>query len=139
MVYNDPKMGDTDILILGQSIYLCDKMQSSLLCLNQLRSNGLIADDVPQHQAPHNQPSSNSIQSLDDEFTLPLSLKGVKSYLNNRIPTQEELDTCKWINLTNERDWDPHLDTFQEPENFTSLQITLTQDRSLFFPKLSNK
>jgi hypothetical protein len=112
---------------------MCDKMSSSLLCPNQLRLNGLIVDDVPQHLAPQNRPSSHSIQSLDDEFTLPLSLKGVISYFNTRTPTQEELDTCRWINLTNEHDWDPHSDTFQEQEeNFTSLQHTPTQERRLF-------
>jgi hypothetical protein len=54
---------------------------------------------------------------------LPLSLKGVISYIDTRTPSQEELDTCKWITLTNEHDWDPHSEFFQEQENnFDALQ-----------------
>jgi hypothetical protein len=111
-------------------------MKSSLLCPNQLRSNGLIVDDVPQHLAPINHPSTHSVQSIDDDFILPLSLKGVISYFTTRTPTQEELNTCKWIHLTNEYNWDPHSESFNEQEaNYTSLQTTTAQNRYIFSTK----
>jgi hypothetical protein len=59
----------------------------------------------------------------EEDLTLPLSLKGVISYIDTRTPNQEELDTCKWIVLTNKHDWDPHSEFFQEQEdNFNALQ-----------------
>jgi hypothetical protein len=114
--YDDPTNGDTYILILGQAIYMGDKVDATLLCPNQLRYNGIIVDDVPVHLAPPNHPSTHSINCTDDDIILPLSLHGVISYFHMRIPTQEELDTCQWITLTNESQWDPHSSSFQEQE-----------------------
>jgi hypothetical protein len=39
----------------------------------------------------------------EEDLTLPLLLKGVISYIDTRTPNQEELDTCKWIILTNKQ------------------------------------
>jgi hypothetical protein len=121
--YDDPKTGITYILILGQSIYMGDRMNTSLLCPNQLRMNNIMVDDIPKHLAPQSKPSTHSIICSDEDMILPLSLKGVISYIDTRTPSQEELDTCKWITLTNEHDWDPHSEFFQEQENnFDALQ-----------------
>jgi hypothetical protein len=121
--YDDPKTGITYILILGQSIYMGDRMNTSLLCPNQLRTNNIMVDDIPKHLAPQSKPSTHSIICSNEDMILPLSLKGVISYIDTRTPSQEELDTCKWITLTNEHDWDPHSEFFQEQENnFDALQ-----------------
>ena len=50
--YDCPTTGATYILVLGQSLYLGDSVDCTLLCPNQLRSNGVIVDDVPMHLAP---------------------------------------------------------------------------------------
>jgi hypothetical protein len=101
--YDDNKTGVTYIIILGQAIYMGDRMQTSLLCPNQLRANNIRVDDIPKHLAPHDQPSTHSIMCHDEDLTLPLSLKGIISYIDTRTPTQEELDTCKWIYLGTRR------------------------------------
>ncbi len=75
--YDDPDTGTTYILILGQSIYMGDRMQTSLLCPKQLRANNIIVDDIPKHLAPPGRPSTHSIYCNDEDLTLPLSLKGV--------------------------------------------------------------
>jgi hypothetical protein len=81
-----------------------DHMNNSLLCPNQLRAHGMIVDDCPRHLAPADRPSTHSISSPEEEFTIPLLLKGVTSYFTSRTPTIQELETCRWIILTNEHD-----------------------------------
>jgi hypothetical protein len=116
--YDDPHSGITTILILGQALWMPDKVTHTLICPNQLRQNGITVDDVPVHLAPWNRPSTHSIICPDDDnFTIPLSLQGPISYFPTRAPTQEELDTCLRINLTDESLWDPHSDTFQHNES----------------------
>jgi hypothetical protein len=43
----DQETGKTYILIFNQSLYMGDALTSSLLNLNQARSNGVVVDDVP--------------------------------------------------------------------------------------------
>jgi len=74
-----------------------DHMNNSLLCPNQLRAHGMIVDDCPRHLAPADRPSTHSIYSPEEEFTIPLLLKGVTSFFTSRTPTIQELKTCRWI------------------------------------------
>jgi hypothetical protein len=103
--FDDPKNGFTTILILGQAIYLGDRMGNTLLCPNQLRSNGLIVDECPKHLAPRDNPSTHSIFSPQDDFRIPLMLQGVTSSFPTRTPTKHEIETCQWVYLSNEYDW----------------------------------
>ncbi len=125
--YDDPITGITYILILGQSIYMGDRMQTSLLCPNQLRANNIVVDDIPKHLAPQSKPSTHSIICNEEDLVLPLSLKGVISYIDTRTPNQEELDTCKWIVLTDEHDWDPHLLTHCKATIISTMNDKYTQ------------
>jgi len=100
--YDNPADGTTYILILGQAIYMGDKMQYSLICPNQLRARGLIVEDCPQHLSPRNRPSSHSIYEPNEDIRLPLSLKGVTLYFTTRTPTTYEIETCKRITLSDE-------------------------------------
>jgi hypothetical protein len=111
-----PKTGVITILVFGQAIYMGDKVKSTLLCPNQMRTFGVTLDDTPMHLAPQPKPSSHSIHSQDEDFSIPLSLKGVFSYFESRTPTLDELSTCRRVQLTDEFSWDPHSETFQEQE-----------------------
>ncbi len=94
--YNDPSTGTTVILIIGQALYLNDKVSCTLLCPNQLCSNGISVDDIPFHLAPRDRPTKHAIYSEDREsFHVPLQFKGCISYFHSRTPTQEELETCR--------------------------------------------
>ncbi len=114
---DDPKRGITLILILGQAVYLGDKVNTTLLCPNQLCYHGLIVDDVPMHLLHQTPPSTHSIYSPVEDVTIPLSLKGCISYFETRTPTPDEIHTCKWVSFTDEFFWDPHSEQFQENEN----------------------
>ena len=76
---DNPITGDTTILILGQALYLGNKLKTTLLCPNQLRAYGITVDDVPLHLAPKDKPSMHAIFSPDDDFLIPLSMKGIIS------------------------------------------------------------
>jgi hypothetical protein len=142
--YDDPSTGTTVILIIGQALYLNDKVSCTLLCPNQLCSNGISVDDIPFHLAPRDRPTKHAIYSEDREsFHVPLQFKGCISYFHSRTLTQEELETCRWITITDKHHWDLHSDSFQE--GLLSVKKTayyifddeldqLTQISSLTFP-----
>jgi hypothetical protein len=132
---DNPKKGVTTILIIGQALYLPDKVTFTLLCPNQIRSNGLIVDDVPIHLAPCNYPLRHAIYIQDDEtIQVPLQLKECISYFESRTPTQEEGETCQWVYLTDGHHWEPHSDFFQEAENnaIKCIENDTPRDRNLF-------
>ncbi len=114
---DDLSTGTTTILILRKSLYMGDKVKTTLLCPNQMRANGITVEDVPMHLAPKDKPSLHSIYSPEDDFVIPLSLKGVFSCFVMHTPTWEEIETCKHIKLTEEYNWDSHSEEFQDQES----------------------
>ncbi len=149
---DDEATGNTTILVLGQAIYMGDKINNTLLCPNQLRYYGITVDNVPMHLTHGDKTSSHSIICPEHDMAIPLSLKGILSYFQSRIPTPDELLTCKRIILTDENSRDPHADTFQSqeenfknhvwldynpaPRNICSLQHTALQEISNIFDNL---
>jgi len=113
----DAPNGDTYILILAQTLYLGGLLDYTLLCPNQLRSNGIIVDDVPKHLSPDPSMATHSVYAPNENVRIPLDLKGVISYFVTRAPTPQEVETCKWIALTSDTDWDPHSDIFKINES----------------------
>jgi hypothetical protein len=114
---DDLNTGNTTILILGQALYMGDRIKTTLLCPNQLRAFGITVDDVPIHLAPKDRSSSHSIYSPDEDFSIPLTMNGVFSCFHSRTPTQEEIATCRHIKLTDEYSWNPSSDEFKEQED----------------------
>jgi hypothetical protein len=93
--FDDPVTGNITILIIGQALYLSDKVSCTLLSPNQLRSNGIVVDYVPVHLAPRSHPSKHASYSNDEENSqLLLQLRGCISYFESRTLTQEELESC---------------------------------------------
>ena len=39
-------------------------------------------------------------------------MKGIISYLPTRYPTTEEIETCQWVELMGDREWNPHSESF---------------------------
>jgi hypothetical protein len=129
--YDDPNTSTTNILILGQAIYMGDKMENSLICPNQLRTNGITVEDCPKYLAPPDKPSTHSIYLPDEDKYLPLTLQGITSSFMTRTPTVEEIKTCKWITLSNEYEWDPHSTHFQEQEDNYNRRTTIPYSRGI--------
>ncbi len=128
--YDDPVTGVTYILVLGQSIYLGNDVQHTLLCPNQLRYNGVTVDDCPKHLAPKDNPSTHSIFIPEQQVRVPLRLLGTMSVFDTRTPSKEEIDTCQWIILTIDEPWDPKSERFNEEEEKVEYlcQHTIKQD-----------
>ncbi len=120
--------GSKVILILHQALYLGDKIENTLLCPNQMRCYGI--DVVPIHLAPTNKPSTHSIYATEDNFNIQLSLNDDISYFRTRTPTCQELDTCKWIILTDPNTWEPHSENFSYNE-----EIALTRQHTNYPPR----
>jgi hypothetical protein len=108
--------GTTYILILNQELYFGDDMPNSLLNPNQIRSNGVTVDNCPTHLSP-NKDSRLSIYFPEEDMRLPLQLNGIISFLSIRKPSKKEIETCTWLELTSDEEWDPYADTFADNES----------------------
>ena len=73
--YDDPFNGESCILVMNQALYFGDTMESSLLCPNQLRSHGVIVDDIPIHLAINGN-STHSLYFPTEDMRLPLEMHG---------------------------------------------------------------
>ncbi len=114
--YDDEKTGITYILVLGQALYFGDEVETSLLCPNQMRSSGVIVDDVPVHLS-HDNSSTHSIIFPDEDMSIPLKLNGCFSYIPTRTPTSDEIESCRWLTLTSDAPWDPNKIPFSDYED----------------------
>jgi len=100
--WDNPTDGSTILLIIHEALFFGDTMPHSLLCPNQLRSNGIIVNEPQVFDSG----SSHSIILLDG-VNLPLHLRGVLSYLPTRKPTPDEIENCQRFELTSSKPWDP--------------------------------
>jgi hypothetical protein len=131
----DPNTDVTYVLVINQVIHVGDDMPMTLLNPNQLRHHGIIVDDCPKHLAPHPSVATHSIFIPSHNLHIPLQLKGVISCIPMRYPSSMELETCQWIQLTAEEDWDPHASSFADEDERTeyhSESIPHNQDRNVF-------
>ena len=111
----DHPTGETFILVLAQALYLGDQQKPSLLCPNQMRSYGMVADDVPKHPSV-NCALMHSIYIPSMDLQISLELDGVISYINTWYPNELEVENCTHISLTSSTVWKPQLETMAEQE-----------------------
>ena len=114
--------GQVFILVFGQGLWFGDRMNRSLINPNQCRAFGISVCDDPTD--PH-----RSLGFHTDTITIPFSMDGSIASTKTRCPTQEELDTCPHIVLSDEDHWDPTNVTFgihsvTEEERNTVNQMT---------------
>mmetsp|Transcript_24287 Transcript_24287/g.34810 ORF Transcript_24287/g.34810 Transcript_24287/m.34810 type:complete len:1184 (-) Transcript_24287:1334-4885(-) len=114
LAYDDAETGQTYILVLNHVLYFGPSIQNILLNPNQIRSNGIVVDDVPKHLSGGD--STHSIFLPEEELRLPLKCYGCLSYLSVRRPTLSEINNCSTYELTSPHPWDPYSSDFQEQE-----------------------
>ena len=113
VAYDDPNSGETVFLQINQAICIAS-IRANLLCPMQLRLNDVRVDECPKFLAQEPTDKTHAIVINDgneDEFTIPLSLHGIMSYLPTRKPTLEEYNnhTGAVYELTaDEPEWSPH-------------------------------
>ena len=125
MAYDDPKDGQTFMLIVQQAL-LIPKLKQILLCPNQMRDHGLRVNDEPKFTLDNPQDHHHAItfhgQKRDDgtPFRISMALDGVISYFLIRKPTIEEWDTSPpetHITITADSpEWIPLTDQFRMQE-----------------------
>mmetsp|Transcript_11237 Transcript_11237/g.16168 ORF Transcript_11237/g.16168 Transcript_11237/m.16168 type:complete len:1367 (+) Transcript_11237:2028-6128(+) len=104
---------ETLILVFHEALYFGSAMEHSLLNPNQIRANGLIVNTCPRQ---YDQSSLHAIVDNKEGITMPFSMYGCISYLPTRLPTDAELKSCRYIDMTCELEWDPYSDSFRESE-----------------------
>ena len=117
IAYDNPD-GETIVLIIHQALYI-PALRDNLLCDNQCRMNDVVVDACPKSLSENPTDSTHTIKFRNnDDFTIPMGLRGTISYFPSRKPTARELHDCRRIELTAEQpEWNPHARLFDENEN----------------------
>ena len=111
--YDHPITGKVYILVMAQALWFGDRLENTLICPNQCRDNGVDVDERPRRYVSE---SSHSIYFRADDIRIELTADGYLSYLRTRTPTNEELESCKWLQLTEDAPWDPYSKDFARQE-----------------------
>ena len=102
----DSEDGKVLLLKINQCLDFTREMQHSLFSTNQVRSNGIIVDDVPAIIDVRNK-SRQAIILPEEGITLPLLMNGPVAYIPIRKPTDSEMENCRVIELTSSDIWNP--------------------------------
>jgi hypothetical protein len=60
----------------------------------------------------------------DENLHIPLELHGCISYIPSHLPTPAELETCRWIHMSGEGEWDPYSGQFAAAESAVKSHLT---------------
>jgi hypothetical protein len=119
LAYDSPESGETVILLVHQAIYN-PNVQYNLLCPLQLRTNDVTVNERPKFLTvnPTDEDHSIIVRSPgEDEFRIPLAIRGTTSSFPTRKPTAEEYSECRHIELTyDDPTWDPSTKSYAEQE-----------------------
>jgi hypothetical protein len=77
-IYDDPQTGIAIFLVIHEALYFGSAIKQSLLCPNQMRTNGLTVHDVPRQ---FDQASLHLIEFPRHDLMIPLQMEGVISYM----------------------------------------------------------
>ena len=94
--------GQEYILVFHEALYMGDTLEHSLINPNQLRSFGIIVQDIPFANTPL------GIEDLSSGITIPLSTLGMVIYVDTRSCTDDDLSRLPHIVLLSDAHWDPH-------------------------------
>ena len=129
--YDCPDSGRVYILLFGQALYFGDRMKASLICPNQIRAMGNTVADTPTMYDPTRQ-HGITLQDFEsgDSFHIPLSMDGVISYVNTRIPTEDELqdNNTLFYLATSEDRCDPKSQSFAINERNAQAKLLTSKD-----------
>jgi hypothetical protein len=120
VAYDDPMSGEVIIIVIHQAIHI-PTMSHNLLCPMQMRMNDVRVNEVPKFLTSNPTDETHAIvlggNGDSEEYIIPLSLHGVTSYFPSRIPTSDEVESCRRYELTYESpEWDPQDNCFKEQE-----------------------
>ena len=108
-----PETSEVIVLVMHEALYFGDRLDHSLICPNQLRSYGIVVDDVPRQFDPQ---SVHSIVVPGEDVTIPLDMNGVVSYFASHKPSEDDLDNCRRVVLSSDVPWNPSDPIFEIQE-----------------------
>ena len=97
-----PSTGTTYLLVFNEALYYGNKLNHTLINPNQIQHNGIDYWDNPYDHR------RGLCIDIDRGPAIPLALDGTKVSFQSRAPTQYELDTCEYVEMTSSVPWDPH-------------------------------
>ena len=95
------------MLVIRDALYV-PSMTNHLIPPLIMREAGITVNDTPKIHLPDPDVSDHSILFEGSKFRLPLSLRGVFSYLPTTKPTADMLNSCEEVYLLTPTRWDPH-------------------------------
>ena len=121
LAYDDHRNGKPVILVINQAIHV-PTIEHNLLSPMQMRLNGIAVSECPKflHPTPTDRTHAITIRrDDDDDYIIPMQLKGVTSYFPTRKPTLQELEEADLqFDLTADQpSWNPHSDEHQVLED----------------------
>jgi hypothetical protein len=105
---------ETIIASFPQSLYFGNTMETSLIPPAQLWDYGITVDVVPKQYSDGR--TLHGIHHPTDNVFIPFHMHGCISYFITRLPTDEEIDNCRWITFTSDAEWQPYSDHFKQAE-----------------------
>ncbi len=119
--YDDPhQTGITYILVINQGLYLENVLPNTLLNPKQVRSNSIVVDICPKHLAPDPRTATHSIYVPQHNLRIPLKMRSIFLCLPVHLPSVHKIETCQWVELTPQTEWDPHSNNFEEQDKLIS-------------------
>ena len=100
--------GQVYIIVLDESLWMGNSMETTLINPNQCRHFGIVVQDDPTSLTPMH------IRTEDAKFSLPIEMQGTIAGFTSYTPSDEELETCPHIHISSSRPWNPNTVTFQE-------------------------
>ena len=106
----------TYILVFFEALYFGDSMEHLFVSPMQLHHNGLHVDQTPRQYDPNSNHGISFPSDEDADLFIPFHLHGCISYFSSRLPTDNEMQRCRYIYMTEDSTWDPYLESFRQAE-----------------------
>ena len=119
VAYDCPYTMKTYILAVKNALQHVPSMEHNLVPPFILREAGLVVNDVPKIHTKRSELSVDthcvvaSKENNEIDLRIPMQLDGIFSYFATRKLTQEEIETCEYIETLqlcpDNDDWDPYI------------------------------
>jgi hypothetical protein len=94
--WTNEQTGETVVLYFHQMLWYGDKLANSLINPNQIRHIGRpVCDDVTDKARAFG-------ININDEFVIPFTMTGTTISFETRVPSNWELDNCRFVVMTDE-------------------------------------
>ena len=114
--YDDPVTQETYVLVFFEALYFGETMEHSLVSPMQLRHHGLRVDQTPRQYDSHSNHGISFPKDEEHDLFIPFHLHGCISYFSSRLPTDSELQQCRYIYMTEDSTWEPYSESFNQAE-----------------------